>query len=110
MKFIIDAHLPPDLAHWLAGQAGHEAKHVAEIGMRDAEDTPIWRYAINNQAVIVSKDEDFAVRVRQSQKGPAVVWLRIGNCSRAALMKWFVPLFPEVVNAVEQGQRLVEVR
>ncbi len=110
MKFIIDAHLPPDLARWLSEEVGHDAKHVADIGLRDSEDTPIWRYAIDHQAVIVSKDEDFAVRVQQTKNGPAVVWLRIGNCSRAALMEWFAPLLPEVIEALEQGQRLVEVR
>ena len=50
MRFIIDAQLPPGLARWLA-EAGHEARHVEEVGLRDTEDAPIWRYALANQAV-----------------------------------------------------------
>lgn len=51
MKFIIDAHLPPDLARWLSEEVGHDAKHVADIGLRDSEDTPIWRYAIDQSTI-----------------------------------------------------------
>ena len=71
MRFIVDAQLPPALALWLV-EAGHEALHVEEIGLLDAEDPSIWRYAFENKAVILSKDEDFPVRVRQSQSG---LWL-----------------------------------
>ena len=38
MKFLVDAQLPPALAHWLRG-AGHEAQAVGEVGLRDASDT-----------------------------------------------------------------------
>ena len=44
MKFIVDAQLPPALARWLREQ-GHQAEHVAEAGLREAEDSPTgeWR-------------------------------------------------------------------
>ena len=109
MRFIVDAQLPPALAKWLM-EAGHEAWHVEEIGLRDAEDPPIWRYALENKAIILSKDEDFASRVRQSQSGPVVVWLRIGNCSNRALREWFAPLLPAILDEIEQGNRIIEVR
>jgi predicted nuclease of predicted toxin-antitoxin system len=91
-------------------EAGHEAWHVEEIGLRDAEDPPIWRYAFEKQAVLLTKDEDFAVRVRQSQSGPVVVWLRIGNCSNQALQVWFAPLLPAILEEIEKGNRFIEVR
>jgi len=109
VKFIIDAQLPPALAHWL-NEAGHDAKHVEDVGLREADDSPIWRYALENQAVILTKDEDFAFRVRQSRTSPVIVWLRIGNCSKRALLAWFMPLLPAILQEIAQGQRLVEVR
>jgi predicted nuclease of predicted toxin-antitoxin system len=109
MKFIVDAQLPPALAGWLCEQ-GHQAKHVEEVGLREAEDSPIWRYALEQQAVILTKDEDFAVRVRQSRAAPVVVWLRLGNCSNHALKEWLIPLFPALVREIEQGQTFIEVR
>jgi hypothetical protein len=69
VRFIVDDQLTPALAHWLV-EAGHDAKHVEEVGLREAEDQPIWRYALDNQAVILTKDGDFADRVRQSPKSP----------------------------------------
>ncbi len=40
MRFLIDAQLPPALARLLASH-GHAAEHVADIGLRDADDSPI---------------------------------------------------------------------
>jgi predicted nuclease of predicted toxin-antitoxin system len=58
MRFLIDAQLPPALARWLSS-AGHDAEHVADIGLAGARDGEIWTYALSAGAVIVSKDEDF---------------------------------------------------
>jgi predicted nuclease of predicted toxin-antitoxin system len=48
MKFIVDAQLPPALAHWLREQ-GHQAEHVTEVGLREADDSPIWHYAFDQR-------------------------------------------------------------
>ena len=109
MKFIVDAQLPPALAHWL-NDAGHEAVHVQDTGLCNADDSSIWQFASEQRAVIVTKDEDFAARARQTASGPTILWLRIGNCSRRALLSWFAPLLPAILREIEQGQRLIEVR
>jgi predicted nuclease of predicted toxin-antitoxin system len=109
LQFIVDAQLPTALARWLT-EAGHEAKHVEEIGLRNAEDPPIWRYTLENRAVLLTKDEDFAARAKQSRQSPLIVWLRIGNCSNRALRAWFAPLLPAIVAEIEQGSRFIEVR
>ena len=109
MRFVVDAQLPPALAHLLVSH-GHHAEHVAEIGLRDAEDSPIWNYALLNDASIVTKDEDFPHRLRQSKSAPIIVWLRIGNTSRRALLQWFGPLLPQMEALILQGDRLIEVR
>lgn len=109
MHFVVDAQLPPALARLLAG-VGHTAGHVVDVGLRDAEDSRIWDYAVKHQAVIVTKDENFVHRHRQSRIAPVVVWLRVGNTSRRALLQWFEPLVPQIVALIENGDRLVEVR
>jgi predicted nuclease of predicted toxin-antitoxin system len=60
--------------------------------------------------VIVTKDEDFALRAQATEAGPSVVWLRVGNTSNAALRAWFVPRVPQIVALLQQGTRLVEIR
>jgi predicted nuclease of predicted toxin-antitoxin system len=110
MRFIVDAQLPPALARVLAAH-GHEANHVADIGLQEAEDSPIWNHVLAKGAVILTKDEDFPHRLSQSPKqAPVIVWLRIGNTSRRSLLAWFEPLLPQIIACIERGDGLVEVR
>ena len=107
MRFLVDTQLPRALADWLRSN-GHQAEHVLEIGLAQSKDTPIWRYAQAHAAVIITKDEDFAEWVRRGRIGPAIVWLRIGNCSNPVLREWLEPLLPAIIRQLEQGERLIE--
>lgn len=109
MRFVVDAQLPPSLAAVLQRE-GHDAVAVRDIGLRDASDSDIWAHCVQSGQVIVSKDDDFARRVRDTTTGPSVVWLRVGNSSTRALEAWFVPLLPAIVEQLHAGERLVEVR
>ena len=109
MKFIVDAQLPPALAYSLEA-VGHEAKHVYDLQNVSVPDSWIWKYAVDNHAVIVTKDEDFAERSLREKIGPIIVWLRIGNCSRRALLQWFNPLLPDILKHIQQGNPIIEVR
>jgi predicted nuclease of predicted toxin-antitoxin system len=59
---------------------------------------------------VVTKDEDFAARCIGNPAAPAVIWLRIGNCTNRVLMEWLEPLLPDIKNRLEQGEKLIEVR
>jgi len=109
VKFLVDAQLPPALGQWLR-DAGYDAQAVRAVGLREAEDGVIWQHAKVHGLVIVTKDEDFALRVHSSESGPSVLWLRVGNTSNAALQRWFEPQVPQVIALFEQGYRLVEIR
>lgn len=109
IRFLIDAQLPPRLARALV-EAGYTAHHVEDVGLRHAADSEIWKYAEREQAVIVTKDDDFVERFRRKQSGPGIVWLRIGNAATAALLVWFLPILPAVVNQLKRGDRFIEVR
>ena len=61
MKWLVDAQLPPALARMLSS-AGHDARHVADLGLRHADDSPIWKRALQENAIVITKDEDFARR------------------------------------------------
>lgn len=110
MRFLVDAQLPPALARWLTEQ-GHHAQHVADIGMMAATDNQIWLWAIEHEAIIVTKDEDFAVlKSRPSAKQAPVVWIRIGNTRRAELLKLMESLLPRIVSNLQDGETIVEIR
>ncbi len=108
MKFLVDAQLPPALAHWLR-EAGHEAEHVEDVNLREATDAAIWAYALKTGAVIVTKDEDFAARSARATSAPLIVWLRIGNTTNRALRAWFELRLPGIAQLLAQSSRLVEV-
>jgi predicted nuclease of predicted toxin-antitoxin system len=108
VKILVDAQMPPAVAVWLQAQ-GHDAQAVRDVGLREATDSAIWAHALQNGAVILTKDEDFAARVQQVPDGPVIVWLRVGNCSNAALRAWLEPRLSGIVQLVDQGSRLVEV-
>lgn len=88
---------------------GHEAQHVVDIGMLSAPDRDLWRVAEETGAILVTKDEDFAL-LQQRTTGPVVIWLRIGNTTRRALLAWLEPLLPQIEELVARGERLIELR
>ena len=108
MRFLIDAQLPPALARVTTAE-GFEAVHVYDIGLASATDAVIWQYAVEHGAAIITKDDDFVSLRTLRSDGPAVVWIRIGNTGRRALLEWFVPLLPKIAAALDQGETLIEV-
>jgi predicted nuclease of predicted toxin-antitoxin system len=126
MKFLIDAQLPPKLTRALT-RGGHVALHVYECGLLTAKDSDIWKYAAKQGAVVITKDADFAAIAlagkagtslrsgiatpkTRAKRGPAVVWLRLGNVTNDALIKAVVGVLPQIIAAIEAGEDLVEVR
>ncbi|MCI0467254.1 MAG: DUF5615 family PIN-like protein [Beijerinckiaceae bacterium] len=108
MRFLVDAHLPPALARYLAAQ-GHEAGHAAGIALGGAKDQAIWDYAARVGAVIVSKDEDIAQRKFFDESGPPVIWIRLLNTRKRELLLWFEPMLPRIIEALERGERIIEI-
>ncbi|WP_306365005.1 DUF5615 family PIN-like protein [Nocardia sp. CC227C] len=111
MRFIIDAQLSPALARALVAE-GYDAVHVCAIGMTSASDHQVWDEAIRRSAAIVTKEEDLILIGRASPElpAPAVVWIRIGNFTRKALLEAVMPLWATVESMVESGERIVEIR
>ena len=107
-RFLVDAQLPPALARKIAA-AGHQATHVLDEGLLESSDSQIWDYAIEINAVILTKDEDFAIRASVSKTPPSIVWVRIGNCPNARLLAWFEAELPSVIAALGSGTCLVEI-
>ena len=94
----------------MLSESGHAAEHVADVGLLSASDAEIWQYAIAHGAVLITKDEDFADQVVLGGPAPIVVWVRVGNNSRRALLDWFVPRIGQIVEMSESGERLIELR
>ncbi len=103
MKFVVDEQLPPLLVQWLR-DFGHDAHHVVELGLGGSPDRAIRDGSAD--AVIITKDEDFA-RIRRRSDGP-ILWVRCGNLRRALFMQRLVAAWPEAYQRLSQGEQLVE--
>jgi predicted nuclease of predicted toxin-antitoxin system len=110
VRFLVDAQLPPALARWLR-DAGHESEHVDDVGLLNARDHAIWQFVLQNQFVLLTKDEDFAVRSASTndEPKPIVVWLRVGNTSNRALRSWIERRLPTILTLIEKNNQLIEV-
>jgi predicted nuclease of predicted toxin-antitoxin system len=108
MRFLVDAQLPPLLAHHLAS-LGHQAEHTADLGLASSNDREIWQYAVANGAIIVTKDEDFVTIRALAESGPSVLWIRIGNTTKSELLKRFTHAWPRVAVALERGETVIEI-
>ena len=109
MTFLVDNQLPQALVRFFISR-GHSAKHVLDLGLDEASDTVIWKYAGGNHCVIVTKDEDFISLSLQGGTETQVVWVRLGNCRTPALLAAFENALPKLVQALQQGGRVVELR
>ncbi len=107
MRCLVDAQHLPALARRLAAM-GHEAVHVLDLGLATAPDARVRDEARARDAVIFTKDEDFAVW-RVLNGGPPVVWLRLGNTRRAPLLVRVAAELPAILAALERGDTLIEV-
>ena len=109
MKFLVDNQLPPALSRYLAGQ-GHDSYHITEIDLDQASDVEIWAQARSRGLAIVSKDEDFLHLATSDPQGPPFAWVRLGNCRTPVLLAAFDRRLPQVIRALEEGQKVIEIR
>jgi len=107
-RFLVDNQLPSARTRWLRDK-GQEAEHVLDLNLGHTPDTLIWQRAAELGAVIVTKDEDFAQLTILRPDTVAVVWLRVGNCRTSILLASFERLWPEIVQQLKTGARLIEV-
>lgn len=109
MRFLVDAQLPPSLARWL-GDHSLSAMPVRELGLRESDDGSIWNFATAGGWTVVTKDEDFVSKCIGNPAAPAVVWIRLGNCTNSVLFAWLETFIPEIVRRLKDGEKLIELR
>ena len=110
MTLLVDNQLPLALARYLAA-SGWECAHVQDVGLASADDQTIWQYAKERGLTIITKDEDFqALANRQGTIPPQVVWVRLGNCRKAALLESFSKVLPRLREMLDAGDAVIEIR
>ncbi len=76
MKLLLDANLSPEIGRRLK-EAGHDAIHVADIGLLTATDPTILQAAAKEERILLTADSDFgALLALGSSASPSVLLLR----------------------------------
>ncbi len=77
--------------------------------MVSARDRNIWDRAAVDGSVLVTKDEDFVTMRAFRSDGPALIWVRIGNVTKRALLQRFTRDFPFIIAALGRGETIVQI-
>jgi predicted nuclease of predicted toxin-antitoxin system len=80
LKLLLDENLSPRLVA-LVQDLYPGSCHVEDCELLRSPDEAVWRYAAENDFVIVTKDSDFSERSALHGSPPKVIWLRVGNCT-----------------------------
>ena len=109
MKFLVDNQLPTAVARWIAAK-GHDAVHVLDRGLAQTDDRMLWQVACNEGRIMVSKDEDFFILAVHPGATGHLLWLRMGNCRKQALLDALEKNWSSIELAFLSGQQVVECR
>jgi predicted nuclease of predicted toxin-antitoxin system len=108
LKLLVDNQLPEALAVFLTAN-GIEARHVRRFGLGAAPDADVWAFARKEGFGIVTADDDFQHLAARYGTPPQVVWVRLGNLRKPALLAAFQAVLPELMTGLEDGAPVIEV-
>ena len=99
MKFIVDTQLPPKLSTFLNG-IGHNSWHTTDYPNGHLlKDKEIRQIAIDEDRIIISKDNDFFDHFLLKGSPPKVLLVALGNISNNDLIQ----LFETHISTIENG-------
>lgn len=108
MKFLIDNALSPAVAKHLQRE-GHDAAHVRDYGLEQAEDETVFGRAADEDRVLVSADTDFGrLLVARPQSKPSVILFRQASPRRPdAQAQLLLTNLSSIADALSRGAIVV---
>jgi predicted nuclease of predicted toxin-antitoxin system len=97
LKLLLDNNLLHKLLVWLE-ILFHGSQHVRNTVGIDADDSAVWEYALKNNFVILTKDNDFDERSLVNGCPPKVVHLICGNKSSEYILGLIVDNKDELIS------------
>ena len=105
MKYLIDENLPDYLNAW----SSEEFLHVTKI-TKSIPDKEIWKYACDNDLIIVTKDSDFHERILYRAPPPKVILFKLGNTSIPYLEEFLSRYWKEIENQINSVKLVIVYR
>jgi predicted nuclease of predicted toxin-antitoxin system len=108
VRFLIDECLSVHLVA-IAGQAGHEAQHVAHVGKAGWKDWNVVRYARDGDFILVTNNASDFRRLYATEPLHAGLVILIPAVDRVLQQKLFRAALDEFANLGEPVNRVLEV-
>jgi predicted nuclease of predicted toxin-antitoxin system len=105
----VDAQLSPAVAEFIEKELGLPAVSARRLGLLEAKDAEIFEAARDADAIVLTKDGDFAALLERNGPPPRVIWITCGNTSNANLRELLRRLLRDAVQILESGEPLVEI-
>jgi len=102
-RLLIDENLPFSLVRLLSVDCVHASEIAAQ-----ASDTLLWNTARQNNWMVLTRDTDFFDRLLVHGAPPKVIWVRLGNVRKNALIELLLSRWPAMQLLLETND-LVEV-
>lgn len=101
-QFLVDVNLPKRFNFFNSPLF----THIVDIDpfMTDEQ---IWKYAIENDKVILTKDADFYDKFMFSEISPKVIYFQLGNLTLKELHSFFLINWADVISHLEEGSMIV---
>ena len=108
MRFLIDECLSVDLVT-VAGDSGHEARHVAHVGRAGWKDWSVVRYACDGDFILVTNNASDFRQLYAAQPLHAGLVILIPVVNRVAQRQLFKAALDEFATIGEPVNRVLEV-
>jgi predicted nuclease of predicted toxin-antitoxin system len=108
VRFLIDECLSTDLVT-VAGQSGHEARHVAHVGRAGWKDWNVTRYASDNDLILVTNNAGDFRQLYAAQPLHAGLIILLPNVGRDLQQRLFRAALDELATTGEPVNRVLEV-
>ena len=107
MRFLLDQPISRAVADALKA-AGHEAQHVAELGLCQADDATILDLAKERNAVVISQDTDYGTLLAARRTAlPSVILFRMRDGRPALHAHVLLQNLPAIQDAISAGAIVV---
>jgi predicted nuclease of predicted toxin-antitoxin system len=100
VRLLFDENLSPGLPKLLEVRFPLSA-HVRDVGLLGADDMAIWRFALEQGYILVSKDDDFVELSVLRGAPPKLICVGLGNCRTSAV----VALLEAEISRIEKFER-----
>jgi predicted nuclease of predicted toxin-antitoxin system len=108
VRFLIDECLSVDLVT-VAGESGHEARHVAHVGRAGWKDWNVVRYASEGDFVLVTNNASDFRQLYAAQPLHAGLVILIPVVSRVVQQRLFKAALDELATVGEPVNRVLEI-